>query len=115
MKKAGLAMDYEVAVDETVIDGRQLAVQLIVDAWKLLIPYTKECPACAEKMFTVLANDALDAELATWKRSGRAGGIRLFHQCKEDDQETAFEAHRLRTENVTREILGVDDHGHDSA
>ncbi len=105
MEKVEMALDYEVDVDGTVVDGRLLAAQLIVDAWRLLIPYAKNCPACTGKLFEVLANDALAEAEDKWRESGKADDIRLVRKGAEAGMAEAFEAHRLKTEEITKGFL----------
>ena len=48
VEQAMIELGYDSDPDEFGIhDGRQLARQLIADAYRLLIPYVNACPICA--------------------------------------------------------------------
>src|SRR5215468_10310112 len=48
---------YEASPDRHgVIDGRELAAKLMEDAFSLLVPYAKNCRACAISLFTGLGD-----------------------------------------------------------
>jgi hypothetical protein len=52
-----LEFTYHVEPDENgVFDGRELARQLIGNAYRLLVPYVKACPACTDSLFSAIAN-----------------------------------------------------------
>ncbi len=66
-----LQISFNIAPKEDgVIDGRELARGLIENAFELLVPYVDGCPACADALFTVLANEALAAAHATGRETG---------------------------------------------
>lgn len=53
---------YQALLDQHgVLDGADLAQQLINDAYRLLSPYTGCCPACTDTLFGILANEVIDA------------------------------------------------------
>jgi hypothetical protein len=55
-----LEWGYNIEPDEHgVFDGHRLARQLIIDAYRLLMPYVNACPACSDALFTVTANEAI--------------------------------------------------------
>jgi hypothetical protein len=56
-----LEFTYRVEPDEHgVCDGRELARQMIGNAYRLLVPYVNACPACADKLFGVIANRTIE-------------------------------------------------------
>ena len=59
MAETAIELGYDAIVDGDVVDGRELASELIVDAWRLLIPYAKECPACAGQMLAALMGEVI--------------------------------------------------------
>jgi hypothetical protein len=59
--KEMLQLDFDVKPDENgAINGVELAGQLLGYAGMLLAPYTNNCPACTDDLFSVLANQALE-------------------------------------------------------
>ena len=56
-----LELSFETTRDEHgVFDGRALAEHMIWTAYQLLTPYVNHCPACADNLFTVIANKAIE-------------------------------------------------------
>ncbi|MFF9554118.1 hypothetical protein [Methylobacterium fujisawaense] len=52
---------FEVEVDDDrVVDGRRHAATLIHQAYRLLMPYVGDCPACADQLFSVVANQIIE-------------------------------------------------------
>lgn len=52
---------FDVVPDEFgVIDGRKLAQELISAAYQILVPYVRGCPACADNLFSGIANQAIE-------------------------------------------------------
>ncbi len=43
-----------------VIDGRELARDMIRAAYMLLAPYAEACPACTDALFSAVANGAIE-------------------------------------------------------
>ena len=71
-----LELTYTVEPDEHgVIDGRDLARQMIGNAYRLLVPYVSACPACADNLFTAIANQALDAMHEDARAKGKLAGF----------------------------------------
>lgn len=61
-RREGLELVYQALLDQHgVLDGADLAQQLINDAYRLLSPYTGCCPACTDTLFGILANEVIDA------------------------------------------------------
>ena len=114
-----LQFDYNIDTDENgVFDGREIAKALISDAFRFLIPYAKGCPACADNLFSALANDAISEEHA-YKADGQFldRAIVFFDpQLEETAKADAWEAHIEATKPTTVELLRSGDqhnHAHD--
>jgi len=43
-----------------VFDGREMARQLIGNAYRVLVPYVSGCPACTDNLFGVIANRTIE-------------------------------------------------------
>jgi hypothetical protein len=57
-----IELGYDSHPDEYGIhDGRELARQLVADAYRLLIPYVNACPACAGSLLTVICSQVTEA------------------------------------------------------
>jgi len=70
-----IELRYNVEVDENkVADGRELAEGLIRDAYRFLLPYSNECLACTNEMFSVIANQAIEKS----HNAKRTSGSRYF-------------------------------------
>ena len=96
-----LELTYDIKPDEHgVIDGRQLASELIADAYKLLMPYAQDCPACANALFTVIANAEIDA----WKHSTTQKSM-LFSGLYDGDAEEGVRRHLAETEAGTQCLI----------
>jgi hypothetical protein len=100
-----IEIDYDIEPDEYgVYDGRDVAAKMIRDAYRLLAPYVNHCPACTDKLFSVIANKMIDAEHCGKTEEGELydfimlmiGGEVVFE---------LFEEHRLATNDVTRALL----------
>jgi hypothetical protein len=104
METEEIGFDYDAELEGGVVDGRKLAGQMMVDAWRLLIPYAKDCPACAWKMFGGLSTDAIGSAEGEWEQRGKIPSIRFWRKGIED-RYAAFEAHRIRTEEITKGLL----------
>lgn len=84
-----------------VIDGRELASALVQTAYALLTPYVEACPACADDLFSAVANTA----------------IQLMHQednlpsrtmCVAEDPDGArWRKHLASTQALTNALLGA--------
>ncbi len=110
MAETAIELGYDAIVDGDVVDGRELASELIVDAWRLLIPYAKECPACAGQMLAALMGEVIPKAEAEWKRLGKAPSLQ-FWKAGAAERPEELEAHIKRTEAFTRRLLKVKD-GH---
>ena len=71
MAEGKLQLDFAITPDENgVFDGRDLARGLVQTAYRLLVPYTRACPACTDAMFSAVANDGISEILAEAKLTG---------------------------------------------
>lgn len=60
MTKTSFEMAFTATLDEHgVLDGRELAGELVTLAYKMAAAYVDGCPACADHLFSVIANDAI--------------------------------------------------------
>lgn len=110
MAETAIELGYDAVMDGDVVDGRELASELIVDAWRLLIPYAKECPACTGSMLAALMNEVIPKAEAEWERLGKAPSLQ-FWKVGVAERPEEFEAHMQRTEAFTRRLLKAKD-GH---
>ncbi|MCJ2015870.1 hypothetical protein MKK84_00245 [Methylobacterium sp. E-065] len=93
-----------------VIDGRELARELIAAAYRALVPYVDACPACADNLFGVIANKAIDDV----QRDGYAGaGLYVVPHPAQLSQADAEAAHLQSSRETTHAMLeGIDYHWH---
>jgi len=71
MAEGKIQLDFTITPDENgVFDGRDLARGLVQTAYRLLVPYTRACPACTDAMFSAVANDGISEILAEAKLTG---------------------------------------------
>jgi hypothetical protein len=91
-------------------DGRDLARQLVADAYRLLIPYVNDCPTCAADLLKVIADQVAE----TVRRDGMRS-IVLWDTRPSLDKPTASAAHLRATAARTGELLaGTPRHEHRS-
>ena len=104
MQTRVLSFDYEARIEGGAVDGRELAAEMIAGAWKLLLPYAKGCPACAENMLEALAAREIGkmTESESWKKKDPA--MRFWDRGVED-RESAWTAHIDRTKEATMAVL----------
>lgn len=104
-----MQIEYELDADEHgVFDGRALARMMIEHAFGLLIPYVEACPACADQLFTVIANEVL----AQAHKDGLIGI--LFAPVGEPgstQQQIAQDLHLAAALEATRALLQRASHG----
>jgi hypothetical protein len=106
-----LQLEFTISPDEDgVFDGRDLARGLVQAAYRLLVPYTKACPACTDALFSAVANDAISEILAEPELTGTmmVNGNDLDHK--------RFLKHMAETQEFTESLLkkgGVQVHEHD--
>lgn len=97
-----LQLSYEIQPDEHgVYDGKELARELIMDAYRLLAPYVNACPDCADNLFSVIANEAIE-EIHRQKNNGKVPGIVMALPSAGDE---AKRAHYLAEEASTIALL----------
>jgi hypothetical protein len=83
-------------------DGRDLARQLVADAYRLLIPYVNACPACAANLLA-----AVSTQVAETVRKDGMTSIVLWDQRPSLDKPTAAAAHLRATGARTGELLAA--------
>lgn len=112
-----LQFEYNIDPDENaVFDGREIAKGLIRDAFRFLIPYAQGCPACADNLFSALANAAISEEHEHKKTGEFLDRAVVFFdpRLEETARADAWEAHIEATKPTTVELLrSGDQHNHD--
>jgi hypothetical protein len=110
MAEGKLQLDFAITPDENgVFDGRDLARGLVQTAYRLLVPYTRACPACTDAMFSAVANDAISEILAQPKLTG------TMMVNGDDPGHRRFLKHMGATHAITESLLqkgGVQVHEH---
>jgi hypothetical protein len=109
-----IELGYDSKPDEYGIhDGRDLARQLIADAYKLLIPYGRGCSDCTDHLFSAVARQAMQEA-----RQQGMPSIVLWDRRPGIDKPTAAAAHVRKTAARTGELLATGprhEHGSPSA
>jgi hypothetical protein len=81
-------------------DGRELARQLIADAYRLLVPYVNACPVCADNLFL-----AISSQVADKLRKDGMPSIVLWDTRPGLDKPTASAAHLRAAGARTGELM----------
>ena len=110
MDTTEVSFDYEAKIEGGVVDGRELAAEMLSDAWRLLLPYVKGCPACVENMLVSLAAREIGKVIGGEEWKTKDPSIRFWDK-NVTDREAAFRAHLERTAGATATLLRVD-HAH---
>ncbi|WP_152048843.1 hypothetical protein [Aureimonas psammosilenae] len=93
---------FDVDVDQDlVVDGRSHAADLIERAYRLLMPYVNDCPACSDQMFSIIANQVI----ATIQVEEVSGVVKFLGE--EADFQAAAAAHIERQQASTVRMLGT--------
>ena len=101
--KGVITFDYEATPDEDgVIDGRKLALELMRDAFSLLVPYAKGCRRCVVSLFIGVGNHAIAGELAERPLLGRMCSTKGE---TEEERTANFNLHREKNKPDTLELL----------
>ena len=114
-----LEFTYAVTPDEHgAVDGRDLARQLIGNAYRLLVPYVAACPACADNLFTAIANQTIEAIHDDTRAKGNklAGffySVRPPGPERDQGEKDHLEAAEDETIALLREVTGTDPHSHE--
>jgi len=97
-----LELTFDVVPDELgVIDGRKLAQALISAAYQNVVPYVRGCPACADNLFSGIANQAIEELHVEGRKIGTLpGGLYRFGEV-----EDATERHIEAAKETTRALL----------
>lgn len=83
-------------------DGRDLARQLVADAYRLLIPYVNACPDCAANLLAVISGQVAESV----RKEGMAS-IVLWDQRPNLDKPAAGSAHLRATGARTAELMAA--------
>jgi hypothetical protein len=112
-----IELSYKIDPDEHgVFDGRDLARQLIGDAYRLLVPYVNARPACADNLFSVIANGMIDELHQQAQEKGKLPGFFLTTGQDKQERTAAERAHLAAATDATAELLrqgGKQPHRHD--
>ena len=107
-----LEMRYDIDPDEDgIFDGRDIARQLIKDAYELLATYAGEtpeqgnCPACADELFSVVANQEIAALHRLGKKIGRLPARSMLIARDEAQAVKDIENHVKATAAKTHDLL----------
>jgi hypothetical protein len=102
-----ISVEFYAAVDgDGVFDGRDLAAEMIKEAYRVLLPYVAQCPGCAEALFTVIANQALDAVLDETMATKEVRTSAYFANEMLDEQaDFALAEHVKATQDVTDALM----------
>ena|SRR5438874_351488 len=100
-----LEFTYHVEPDEHgVFDGRELARQLIGNAYRLLVPYVKACPACADSLFSAIANRTIEELHQEAREKGTIGGFSMSARTG-DERQAGVDAHLKSATAATAQLL----------
>ena len=107
-----IELGYDSAPDEFGIhDGRQLARQLIADAYRLLIPYVNACPSCAADLLR-----AISVQVATEISEKDMTSIVFWDARRGLDKATAAASHlRVGHARTAEMLVGAPKHDHPAA
>jgi hypothetical protein len=99
-----------------VFDGREMARQLIGNAYRLLVPYVKACPACSDNLFSAIANKTIEDIHQADREDGKglAGSIMSTRTGEERaaGEKAHFEEATAATIQLLREATGEEPHDH---
>ena len=108
-----LEMTFDIEPDEHgVFDGRELARQLIRSAYCYLTPYVDACPACADNLFSVIANEVIEELHQVGRKEGQLRGGLFTNHSDLSSRTAAQKAHMEAAEGETRRLLGNTTHEH---
>ena len=99
-----LTLTFDVEPDEHgIIDGREMAEQLIAFAFLAVVPYVDGCPVSADRLFSVIANRVMHALHEEGRATGQldATAWRPGHSY----DEAAFTAHYAAAQADTLAML----------
>jgi len=84
-----------------IFDGRELARKFIGSAYHLLVPYVSACPACADNLFSAIANGVIEELHQEGRDRGKLEGFFMSRRTgpERDEGETAHLA-AARAETV---------------
>jgi hypothetical protein len=94
---------FKVEPDENgIFDGRELARHFVGSAYRLLVPYVSACPACADNLFSAIANGVIDQLHREGSERGKMEGF--FMSTRSGDERDAGErASERRTAAITNQ------------
>jgi hypothetical protein len=99
-----------------VFDGRELARQLIGNAYRLLVPYVKACPACSDTLFSAIANRTIEEiHQDAREKGGKLAGSIMSARTGEErtaGEKAHFEEATAATIQLLREATGEEPHEH---
>ena len=101
-----------------VFDGRDMARQLIGNAYRLLVPYVRACPACSDNLFSAIANKTIEEiHQADHEEGGKTRLDGSIMSNRTGDERAAgekahFQAASTATAQLLREATGEEPHQH---
>ena len=100
-----------------VFDGREMARQLIGNAYRLLVPYVRACPACSDNLFSAIANKTIEDIHQADREEGKglAGSIMSTRTGEERTagEKAHLDAATAATMQLLREATGEEPHKHE--
>jgi hypothetical protein len=98
-----------------VFDGREMARQLIGNAYRLLVPYVRACPACTDSLFSAIANRTIEEIHQADREEGKLAGQIMSTRTGEErtaGEKAHLEAATAATLELLREATGAEPHEH---
>jgi hypothetical protein len=90
----GIQIQFTTRPDATgVVSGMELAREMIADAYRLLAPYAGVCPACADDLFTYIANEEIENLHAERRETGVFPTLVLTVGETDEARRERFDAH----------------------
>ena len=88
-----------------VVNGMELAREMIADAYRLLAPYAGLCPACADDLFICIANEAIENLHVRHRETGVFPTLVLTVGATADARRKRFDAHLEAQRPTVRDVL----------
>ncbi len=82
-----------------------MAKQLINDAYKLLVPYAKACPACSDHLFTAVVDEVLNDIHGEAEEKDSLSALALYLIESGEEKKRAMEKHLERHQARTVQLL----------
>ena len=103
---SGIQIQFTTGPDANgVVSGMDLAREMIMDAYRLLAPYAGVCPACADDLFTCIANEAIENLHARRRATGIFPTMVLTVGETAETRRERFDAHLEAQRPTVRDLL----------